>query len=239
MTPQPELDEYEIKSQPAFNVPGIILLLAVAMVVCQLMTGWISNDAYRAVLLNFAFIPLAYIENAPALPVPYARYWTPVTYAFLHGGWAHLIVNLVWMFAFGSAVARRFGLVRFLLFFALSALASALMHVAFNWGSNVPVIGASGVVSACMGAAVRFGFAPNDAGRSFHGPALTLVQSLNNRTAMTFIIVWFALNWLFGSGVVPLAGATDIAWEAHMGGFLFGLLAFWLFEPRRNSANLA
>ena len=120
MTPQPELDEYEIKSQPAFNVPGIILLLAVAMVVCQLMTGWISNDAYRAVLLNFAFIPLAYIENAPALPVPYARYWTPVTYAFLHGGWAHLIVNLVWMFAFGSAVARRFGLVRFLLFFALS-----------------------------------------------------------------------------------------------------------------------
>ena len=116
MTPQPELDEYEIKPQPAFNVPGIILSLAVAMVVCQLMTGWISNDDYRAVLLNFAFIPLAYIENAPALPVPYARYWTPVTYAFLHGGWTHLIVNLVWMFAFGSAVARRFGLLRFMLF---------------------------------------------------------------------------------------------------------------------------
>ncbi len=101
-----------------------------------------------------------------------------------------------------------------------------------NMESNLPMIGASGAVSGCMGAAVRFAFTPGAMGTGVQRPALPLVQSFQNRGVLAFVVLWFVFNWLFGSGVVPLACVENqIAWEAHAGGFVFGLLAFRLFDP--------
>ena len=88
-----------------------------------------------------------------------ADIWTFVTYAFLHGDLNHLVFNSIWLLAFGSPVARRFGTWRFLVFFAPSAAAGgALVHLATHFGQLLPMIGASAAISGAMAAVTRFVF---------------------------------------------------------------------------------
>ena len=224
------------KPPPAFNLPGIIVLLGAAMIAIHgLRSEVLSNAADYSLLERFAFVPGFYDAAAQALRYPMARYWTPVTHAFLHGDWTHLLVYLVWMAAFGGVVAARFGAVRFLVFFAVGSAAGALAHYFSALGDLVPLVGASGAVSACMGAAIRFAF--GDGRNALRpqqratAPAMGLVASLANRNIMIFVGVWFVLNWLLGSGILPIAGGQNIAWQAHVGGFLLGWLGFALFDP--------
>jgi len=118
------------------------------------------------------------------------------------------------------------------LFIALviaGAIAGGLMQVAVHPEDVVPLIGASAGVSACMGAAARFIFDPI---ARLGGSAPSLAASLRNRSVVTFTLGWFFANAMSGLGANPsaLAGAS-IAWEAHIGGFLLGFLAFALFDP--------
>lgn len=227
--------EQERREPPAFNLPGVVLVLGALFLAIQAAMSFVSLGTYVNILNIFAFIPgiwtTGQLSEAMSALSPLVL-TSPLTYGFLHADWVHLFSNLLWMAAFGSVVARRFGAKRFLAFMAAGSLAAILAHVAFNWSSFQPVIGASGAVSACMGAAIRFAFAPNELAHSVRRPPLGIVQSLQNRTIMVFVIVWFAFNWLFGAGIVPIPGVEgQIAWEAHMGGFLFGMLAFRLFDP--------
>ncbi|MFD0915567.1 rhomboid family intramembrane serine protease [Pseudahrensia aquimaris] len=222
----------EKPNEPAFNLPTSVLVVSLALIAVHAISQFLSRPTYFWVIEMFAFIPAAYWVSPSELLEPLTRFWSPVSYFFLHGDWVHLIANLIWFAAFGSAVARRFGTARFFTFLVLSTAASALAHFAFNATSASPVIGASGAVSACMGAAVRFGFAPNDPRSGAMRPSMSLLQSLSNPGILIFVVIWFAFNWLFGAGVVPMPGVEgQIAWEAHMGGFLFGLLAFAPFDP--------
>lgn len=230
--PAPEMERRE---PPAFNLPGVVLALGLVFVAVHVALSFVSLGTYMNVLNTFAFIPGIWTENQLTEAMQVLTPWvltSPLAYGFLHADWVHLLSNLLWMAAFGSVVARRFGNARFLGFMVAGTLAAIAVHTAFNWSSFQPVIGASGAVSACMGAAIRFAFAPNEMAQDLRRPPLGLLQSLQNRTIMVFVIVWFAFNWLFGAGVVPIPGVEgQIAWEAHMGGFLFGMLAFRLFDP--------
>ncbi len=166
-------------------------------------------------------------------------WWTPVTYVLLHASWAHVGLNCLWLVPFGAAVARRFGNLRFVLFCVATAAAGALVHFLTHIDDLQPVIGASAIVSGTMGAALRFvfqadtpfGFA-DPRNLAYRKPALRLGAVLTNRTALFFLIFWFVANLLFGIGARPL-GFVDatIAWQAHIGGFLLGLLGFPLFDP--------
>ena len=112
-------------------------------------------------LLSFAFIPARYdtsVVLGGALPGGGADVWTFVTYALIHADWTHLGVNAVWLLPFGSAVARRFGTLRFLAFFAVTAAAGAALHLATHAGEQFPMIGASAAISGTMAAAMRFAF---------------------------------------------------------------------------------
>jgi membrane associated rhomboid family serine protease len=101
------------------------------------------------------------------------------------------------------------------------------------------VIGASGAVSGMMAAVARFAFSPGGplaGGRSvanYQVPAEPFLAMLRNGRAVTFILVWFAINLLFGfvGGLVP-GVSGPIAWEAHIGGFIVGLLLFPLLDPK-------
>jgi membrane associated rhomboid family serine protease len=166
--------------------------------------------------------------------------WTALTYALLHGGWTHFGLNAVWLLAFGTPVARRLGAGRFMAFMAVGAVAGAATHYAVDPASLQPLVGASAAVSACMGAALRFMFRtaptvdaegdPAPAGR----PRLSLMAMVADRRASAFLVVWLLTNLVSGLWAVPL-GLSDmpIAWQAHVGGLLFGLLALPLFDPRR------
>lgn len=177
-----------------------------------------------------------------------AKPWTFLSYALLHGSWAHVLLNAVWLAAFGTPVARRCGAARFALIAAAAALGGAVAHALVHPLGIAPLVGASAAVSGLMAAAARFVFAPvgsrNAGGDPFSEshvkPTLRLSELLRNRSAALFLAMWFATNLLFGFIAEPL-GVTDasIAWEAHLGGFLVGLFLFPLVEGRGRPIRIA
>jgi membrane associated rhomboid family serine protease len=202
----------------------------------------LSPEADRDFLFWFAFIPLRYEPSVLATagwPGGVAGdIWTFVTYALIHGSWLHLGINVVWLLAFGSPVARRFGAWRYLAFFAATAAAGAAVHLATHLGDRVIMVGASASISGFMAAAIRFAFqrhAPlglfgSNEAHAYRMPAAPLSAVLRDGRVLAFIAVWFGLNLLFGT--VSIDGSDQpIAWQAHVGGFVAGLVAFALFDP--------
>lgn len=233
------------RQQPIFNVPAVITVLAAVMLGIQLVRGFLGEDLNIEILALFAFIPARLDPSVFADGVlpggTGADVWTFITYAFLHADWMHVGINTLWLLAFGSPVARRFGTLRFLVFFLFTAAAGAGLHLLTHAGEPVPVIGASAAVSGCMAASLRFMFAsegfvawsPSALEHSIHYPAPPLLRVLRDRRVISFAVVWFAINLAFGLGAPSGIIGGTIAWEAHIGGFLAGLLAFPLFDPVR------
>ncbi len=254
----------EPRREPIFNMPGIVTAAVVILVAIHaLRAALLSAGADLELLLDFAVVPArwtaafdpsrleAILREAGAgfspqeagLREALARYvvgdgakpWTALTYAVLHGSWAHVLLNAVWLAAFGTPVARRCGAWRFLLLGAACAVAGAAAHVVTDPLSVAPMVGASAAISGWMAAAARFVFAPASpgsrrVGEAHERPRQNIVELLRNRGAAVFLLVWFASNLLFGLAAAPL-GITDasVAWEAHIGGFVVGLLLFpWL-----------
>ena len=260
------------RREPAFNLPGVVLACCLVLLGIHAARNLISTEADNQVVALFAFVPArltlalhlmparlsaAYNAIADRDPVVtaqinfligdgQARWWTLLTYAFLHGSWAHVGFNCVWLVAFGSAVARRFSSLRFMVLMTVSAVAGAMVQYFADMVSFQIVLGASAAVSGAMGAATRFVFRPSDEpGRlfdrsalneAFRQPALSLRQTLTTKAALAFVIFWFATNLLFG--YLPALGGIGegpIAWQAHIGGFLAGLLLFPVLDPRRSA----
>lgn len=192
--------------------------------------GDIEGSAFRHAMANF----LIASDSG-------ARAWTAITYAGLHGGWAHLIVNGLWLLAFGSAVARRIGAGRFVALAVAGAVGGAIAHYLVDTTDAAPLIGASASVSALMGAAARFVFQPGGPfspfafadDSAYRVRALGLGELVRERRAFAFLAVWAAMNLAVGLGAAS-SGIVDasIAWQAHFGGLLVGLLGFPLFERR-------
>jgi membrane associated rhomboid family serine protease len=230
-------------SEPMFNVPPAALGLTGVLVAVHVIQQLVGREAAVDILLYFAFIPARYSEAAAFAGLPggdAAKVWTFVTYALLHADWMHLIVNSVWLLAFGSAVAWRFGTARFLTFFAMTAAAGAATHLLFHLDEPLPLVGASGALSGFMAAAARFVFEAGGPLGAFrqHGaaayrvPALPLSRALRDPRIVAFLAVWIGLNFLFGVGSLGTELTDNIvAWEAHLGGFVAGLAGFALFDP--------
>lgn len=223
--------------QPAFNVPGIVLgLLALLALIHWIRVDWLDDTQAGWTLLNFSFLAGCYgsSDEICLLREPFAPWASFVTHAFLHGDWMHFATNAVWLLAFGTPVARRLGVARFLVFCAVGAIAGAAMFYVMNQDLIQPMIGASGVVSALMGGAARFALGSMGRGDVAYAPLLSIPRSLSDRTVLFFIIVFFVTNIALGSGAGLLLGeGAAVAWEAHVGGFLFGFLCFSAFDPRR------
>jgi membrane associated rhomboid family serine protease len=231
--------------EPIFNVPiTVVVLLAVLVLLHVIRVYVLSPEAASLFVWNFAFVPGRYgLTGVLASGWEYGwAFWTFVTYAFIHADFMHLGFNAVWLLAFGSAVARRFGAGRFLLFYALTAVAGALAHLVTHLGELQPMIGASASISGTMGAASRFAFQRGgpldrwggDGDEAYRMPAPPLLVALRDTRVLAFVGAWFALNLFFGLGAWSIVGEDQtIAWEAHVGGFLAGLLLFKFFDPVR------
>ncbi len=220
----------------AFNLPPVILAsLAVLIVIFAVMNlPWWSDDTLSWFYFSFSFIPARYAFPLSQQGLEWL--WTPLTYSLLHGGIEHIVFNSLWLMVFAAPVARRIGALRYVIFWVFSSAASAFMHAALYWGDQTLLIGASGVVSALMGAACRFAFPAMDGRRALirqaHlNPRQTILGSLRSRTVVAYIVMWIAGNALVAFGIT-LAGDSSqpVAWDAHIGGFLFGFLLFGLFD---------
>jgi membrane associated rhomboid family serine protease len=252
-----------------FNIPGVVLVLVALLLGIHGLRQLLVPETDFTVLQRFAFVPARFtyafdpervsaafnaLESASEVRADALaaflgdgsiQWWTPLTYAFLHGNWAHVGFNCLWFVAFGAAVARRFGVVRFLAFFCVTAVAGAALHYITHLADLAPVIGASAVVSATMAAVARFAFqggppfgdmpvdvGPDEAEAPFQPAAPPLRELLKDRRVLAFVGTWFLLNLIFG--IVPLPtglGDSTVAWEAHVGGFLAGFFLFPLFDP--------
>ena len=191
----------------------------------------------------FGFIPKRYDSTLLAITFPGgagAKVWTFVTYSLLHANLSHIGFNILWLLPFGSALARRFGPVRFYVFMAVTAVAGALAHLVTHEHAIAPMIGASASVSGTMAAAIRFAFVKGsflsfsrgDADAAAKVPALSLGRALRNTRVLGFLAVWFGVNIIFGVGSIAVgADGASVAWQAHIGGFLAGLMLFSLFDP--------
>jgi membrane associated rhomboid family serine protease len=252
--------------EPIFNLPAAVAFSALGLVAIHALRLLLPEEVDFKLIIDWAVIPARWsvafgnvqpddIVNALQGTNPEegisplaalaqyvlgegeARPWTAITYAFLHGSWAHVLINCVWLAAFGTPLVRRFGNVRFLGLALASAVGGAILYAVMNPLQILPMIGASAAVSGMMAAASWFMFAPADwlpEGRLTQ-PHERLREGLadmaRNRQVLIFLGVWFAANYLFAF-VQPL-GVTDasIAWEAHIGGFLVGLVLFPLIDP--------
>ena len=230
--------------EPIFNVPRSVAGVAAVLILVQIVRGLLPDELDLTLLLALAFIPARYSGAALELPGGYLTAVTSfVTYMVVHAGWVHLLVNLAWMLAFGSAVARRVGSRKFLIFSVLCGIAGALTHLAFHYGDMAPVIGASAAISGQMAGALRFIFSarpqPGERMPDFISTRrMSLGETLTDRRMIAFLVFWVALNAYFGLSSVKIGGEQGgIAWEAHIGGLLCGLLLFGVFDAGRPSED--
>lgn len=250
-----DLYREERARQPIFNVPRPVLGVLLAFLAVHLGRMLLSERRDLLLVLALAFIPSRYTAGAAA-DIPggeVAAVTSFLTHLFVHGDYVHLAMNSIWFLAFAPAICKRLRWLRFYGFFLSCGAAGALLFLAFNRGLAEPVVGASGAIAGLMGAAMRFLIPAIDRGEGRllgddpkQIPLLSLAATVRDRRILTASAVFIAINLLaivgLGSPIAvdPQAGeAPRIAWEAHVGGYLFGLLAFGLFDcaPQRTSPD--
>jgi membrane associated rhomboid family serine protease len=231
--------------EPIFNVPGAVAGLIVMMIGVHVGRQFLSPDFDNWFVGLTAFIPLRYAGGAADLPGGNVASVTSfITHMFVHGDAVHLAFNCAWLLAFGGAIAKRIGGIRFLAFAALTGIAGALLFLALNFGLFAPVVGASGAISGLMGATMRFLFSALDDGgiaqlrdepRSVR--LMPLSETLTDRRVLLATAIWLLLNVLAVYGIGTGGAAGAIAWEAHIGGYLAGILTFGWFDLANAKEN--
>lgn len=221
-----------------FNAPRVVVALLGLLVAVHVALSLLPEVQWASVVELLALIPARYTGLAEFVPGgQVAAVTSPVTHMFVHHDISHLVINSAWLLAFGSAMASRLGTSRFLLFALLSGLSGGLAFIALHLGDNTSMIGASGALAGLMGGAFRFLFSAFDDGgaEAFRGDQrlirrMSLGEVLRDRRAQLAIGFWIALNFVTALVAPWFTSAGGVAWEAHLGGFLFGLLAFGLFD---------
>lgn len=220
------------RSEPVFNLPPAVLgVIGICVFVHLIRVYVLTDDQDMALLVRAAFVPIRYSGQ---YDLDFYAFSSPFTYAFLHGGFAHLGINMLWLAAFGSPLANRMGSLRFALFFAVTSLASAGLFWVIHPLGQAPLVGASGAISGMMAAATRFGFnIDRSSGRAaFAGAPLALADVLRSRNVMYFLALWMVINLVTGYVGLAPGISGQIAWEAHIGGFLAGFFGLRLFDRR-------
>ncbi|MGD9670704.1 MAG: rhomboid family intramembrane serine protease [Hyphomicrobiaceae bacterium] len=228
------------RSEPLFNVPTGVLVVIGVLIAIHVGRLMLPEDIDTWFVIAGAFVPSRYSGDAAAMPGgTLAMFTSPFTYQLFHGDYTHLAFNSLWLLAFGGAVALRTGTLRFIVFGVMCGLVAALAFLAMNWGARVPVIGASGAVAGLMGGTMRFLFSAIDMGGIWRlreaprsVPLMPIAVALTDKRVLAATAILIAINLLTVVGVGTVgAEPSAIAWEAHVGGYLAGLLLFGLFDP--------
>jgi membrane associated rhomboid family serine protease len=220
----PLRDTIRSKSYPIANT--VIIVLNVLVFFIQPSAG----ESLKRFIFTYGLVPARY--TVPAISSYFTssqQLFSFVSFMFLHGGFLHLLGNMWSLYIFGDNVEDRLGSLRYLLFYLLCGFASGISHLVINWNSQIPTIGASGAIAGVMGAyMVLF---PKSR-------ILTLIPiffffQFVELPAFFFLGIWFIFQFLSAAAT---AGQGGIAWWAHIGGFIFGIILLRLFlllkEPR-------
>ena len=231
----PLKDDVPSHSFPAVTV-GLIALNVVAFlyqVSLQVSGGPQVSGAAQEFVFEFGLIPCRLTGNCRVPGGHPSPILTVFTSMFLHGGWFHVIGNMLYLWIFGDNIEDRLGHGRFLVFYLASGVAAALAQKVASPTSRVPMIGASGAVSGVLGAyLVLFP----------HAGILTLLTvgffvRMVRVPALIVLGLWIVVQVINGTVSYSMAsggGEGGVAWFAHVGGFAAGLILLFLLRPRRD-----
>ncbi|WAM36193.1 rhomboid family intramembrane serine protease [Caldicellulosiruptor acetigenus] len=189
------------------------------------------QEAAQEFVFRYGFVPERFTQllSHGFVVAASVSIWSIITSMFLHGSWMHLISNMWSLWLFGDNVEDRVGHFRFLIFYILSGIAAALTHWFFNANSPIPTVGASGAISGVMGAY----FLMFPLSRIVTLIPLGFIPLFIEIPAIFFLGLWFLSQ--VSSGILELFGpvfGSGIAWWAHIGGFVFGVLTINMFKKR-------
>jgi membrane associated rhomboid family serine protease len=207
------------------NYPVVNTLIIAANVLIYLVQMALQGESLTRFILTYGLVPVRYSEPEVSSYFSLGEQVLPfVSFMFLHGGFWHLLGNMWSLYIFGDNVEDTLGSVRYLLFYLLCGCASGLSHLFINWHSKVPTIGASGAIAGVMGAYLLL---------YPRSKILTLIPIFFipyflELPAFFFIGIWFILQFINAAGASAQGGG--IAWWAHIGGFVFGILFLKLFQ---------
>jgi membrane associated rhomboid family serine protease len=228
---------------PRYSTPYVtyfIIALNVVVFLFELSLGMQSHRALNGLIYEFGVVPRRF-ERALAGPSSFTLpglSLTILTSMFLHGGWLHIIGNMWFLWIFGDNVEDYLGHLKYLLFYLLSGCAAAIAYILLDASSNQPTIGASGAIAGVMGAYLVL---------YPRARVLTLVFLVVFFTfwwlpAWVFLGYWFVLQFLSGTAT-SIAGASQntggVAFWAHVGGFIAGILLIKLMPERRRRYRYA
>ncbi|HEX4077874.1 MAG TPA: rhomboid family intramembrane serine protease [Rhizomicrobium sp.] len=217
------------QNQPFLRAPAAVLWLIAVLIGAHALRVLVFKNDSDALFVTYGFVPARYSYNYLASHglnpgTALERALPFITYMFLHGGWAHVLINSVWLLAFGPIVARRFGWLLFLGFFLVCGIAGAAAHLACNWGSTAPVIGASAAISGLMAAGFRMLPLAPRTGRTPLAPVLS-------PRILLWTALWVLVNVIAGVTGLGTGGEVQlVAWQAHLGGYAAGLLLAGPFD---------
>jgi membrane associated rhomboid family serine protease len=215
----PLRDAQPPRRRPALTLAAVVACAAVYGL--ELVVMALGGDlAIEDLFTRFGVVPSAATDALAAGTVDLAVVLPFATYAFFHAGWLHLAGNLLYLWIFGNNVEDRLGRVGFAAFWVAGGAIAALAHVAVDPRSDLPLVGASGAVSAILGAYLVLYPGARVVSLVFLGFFYQLAQV----PAIVLLVFWFALQLL--DGVLALgadSAAGGVAFFAHIGGFAFGL----------------
>jgi rhomboid family protein len=207
------------------------LLLIIANTCIFIFELSLGKNINRLVFL-FGIVPARYTTSYGIAHTGPAGFVVPVFASmFLHGGWLHLIGNMLFLFVFGRSIEDRFGHLKFLLIYFASGLGAALAHIILNAGSAVPSIGASGAIAGILGA---YAFCYPRARITTLIPLFIIFWKVE-LPALLLLGYWFLIQFFTGFQMMAIESATSggVAWWAHVGGFVTGILLAIGVRPRR------
>jgi len=206
---------------PRRSVPVMTLLLIAVNIVVFVHQILLPQAAGDTFIHTYGLVPWKIALALQGRRYTLEQAFLPfLTCMFLHGGILHILGNMWFLWIFGANVEDRMGSLPYLIFYLICGIGSGISEVAFSWGSHVPSIGASGAISGVLGAYIVF----------FPGSKiLTLIPLFiiwftARIPALVFIGLWFIMQFLSGVGALGTVNAGGVAWWAHVGGFLLGVL---------------
>jgi membrane associated rhomboid family serine protease len=223
---------------PRYSTPYVtyfIIVLNLAAFLFEVSIDTQGPHALAGFIREFGVVPRHFLRVAGGSNVSIPVLFIPVlTSMFLHGGWLHLIANMWFLWIFGDNVEDYLGHFLYLLFYLLSGIAAAVLYIVFDAGSNVPTLGASGAIAGVMGG--YFAVYPRSRVLTWFPPIFFFYLP-----AWVILGYWFVYQFLSGT-VVSALGERDmggIAFWAHVGGFVAGVILIKLLPQRQKTRRYA
>lgn len=209
------------------NFPVVTVTLIVINILIFFYQASLPREELDALVRLYGVVPARDLPRLLSYPLSLDTYVPFVTAMFLHGGWFHVLGNMLYLWVFGDNVEDSMGRGRYIIFYLLVGFAGSLAHLFANPSAPIPTIGASGAVAGVLGAY----FISFPRSRVLTLLPLIIFFTLVEIPAVLFLVLWFAMQLLSGVASLAVTGET-VAWWAHIGGFLSGALLIRLFRYR-------